>query len=396
MEADMENQSRLLQWLEVDIDALTHNIKALRNHLRAGTKFMAVVKKNAYGFGAVAMSRAALEAGADYLAVHSLQEALELREADIHAPLLIMGSVLPDEAETITKQRLAITVIDKELADALATAGQRLNTTVEVHVKIDTGLNRFGVSLEKAPELISYLNALPSLEVVGLYTHFSSADQSDETPTKLQLERFLKLAGLFPHIKLVHAANSAATLQFPETHLNMVRVGISLYGFYPSAVVKKMVTLKPVLDLKTRIIRVHSIKAGEGVSYGLTWVAPRDSIVALIPFGYSHGLPRLLSNRGEVLIRGRRAPIRGVVCMDQSIIDVTDIPDVRVGDEVTIIGQDGSEEITATDIAELSNTIHYEVVSRLPAVLPRLYLHKESVTGHLKGATRGQVKIRQW
>lgn len=282
-----------------------------------------------------------------------------------------------DRADTVVEQRLTPTVAETELARALSGAGQKLNTVAEVHVKIDTGLQRFGVSLEEAPELLNYIAELPNIKVEGLYTHFSSAGETDQMPTKIQLERFLKLARLFPKVELLHAANSAATLQFPETHLNMVRVGISIYGFYPSAAVRKSAPLKPVLSLKTRVIRVHSIKAGEGVSYGLTWVAPRDSIVALIPFGYGHGLPRLLSNRGEVLTRGRRAPIRGVICMDQSIIDVTDIPDVRVGDEVTIIGQDGSEEITAADIAELSNTIHYEVVSRLPAVLPRLYLHKE-------------------
>jgi alanine racemase len=268
-------------------------------------------------------------------------------------------------------------VIETELARALSDAGRKLNTVSQVQVKIDTGLQRFGVSTEEAPQLIRYIGELPNIKVEGLYTHFSSADETDQTPTKVQLKCFLKLARLFPQIKLLHAANSAATLQFPETHLNMVRVGISIYGFYPSATVRKAISLKPVLSLKTRVVRVHSIKAGEGVSYGLTWVAPRDSIVALIPFGYGHGLPRLLSNRGEVLIRGRRASICGVVCMDQSIIDVTNIPDVRVGDEVTIIGQQGSEEITASDIAGLTNTIHYEVITRLPAVLPRVYLRKE-------------------
>ncbi|MFC1914901.1 alanine racemase, partial [Chloroflexota bacterium] len=200
-------------------------------------------------------------------------------------------------------------------------------------------------------------------------------------PTKLQLERFLKLSRLFPQIELRHAANSAATLQFPETHLDMVRIGISLYGLYPSAAVSRTVALKPVLSLKTRVVRLHSIKAATGVSYGLTWVAPEDSAVALIPFGYGHGLPRLLSNRGNVLVRGRRAPIRGVVCMDQSIIDVTGIPAVSVGDKVTIIGNQDGEEITAEEIAELASTINYEVVTRLPAALPRLYLDRKTGQG---------------
>lgn len=372
----MEGQSQHLQWMEIDLDALTHNIQALRNHLKMGTKFMAVVKKNAYGFGALTISRAALKAGADCLAVYSLEEALELREAGIRAPLLILGPVFPSRADDVIKQQLTTTVVEAELACALSNASQKLNAVAEVHVKIDTGLQRFGVSLEEAPELLNYLEMLPNFQVVGLYTHFSSADESDKTPTKLQLERFLRLARLFPQIKLLHAANSAATLQFPETHLNMVRVGISLYGFYPSAAVKKAVALKPVLSLKTRVTRVHLIRAGEGVSYGLTWVAPRDSIVALIPFGYSHGLPRLLSNRGQVLTRGKRAPIRGVICMDQCVVDVTDIPGIRVGDEVTVIGQQGSNEITVNEVARLSNTIHYEVVARLPAMLPRLYLRR--------------------
>jgi len=370
----MEERSHWLQWLEIDLDALTQNIKALRGHLRPGTKFMAVVKKNAYGCGAVAVSRAALKAGADYLAVHSLEEALEIREAGIHAPLLILGPVLPGAAESVVRQRLAITVTNRELACTLAAVSQKLDMETEAHVKVDTGLHRFGVSLEEAPGLMSYLATLSNLKVVGLYTHFSSADEPEVASTTLQLEHFLKLARLFPQVKLRHAANSAATLQFPKTHLGMVRVGLALYGLYPAAVLKRAVTLKPVLSFKTRVVRLHSIKAGTGVSYGLTWVAPRDSIVALIPVGYGHGLPRLLSNRGEVLLRGRRAPIRGVVCMDQSIVDVTDIPGVSVGEEVAIIGCQCGEEITAEGIAELANTINYEVVTRLPAALPRLYL----------------------
>ena len=377
----METRSRLLQWIEIDLDALTHNIENLRRHLRPSTKFMAVVKKNAYGCGAVAVSRAVLEAGADYLAVHSLEEALELRGAGIHAPLLILGPVLPGEARSVVEQRLAVTVVDRELAQALAAAGQKLNAETEVHVKIDTGLQRFGISSEEAPELLIHLAALPNLRVVGLYTHFSSADEFDAAPTKLQLERFLKLSRLFPQVELRHTANSAATLQFPETHLDMVRIGISLYGLYPSAAVSKTVALKPVLSLKTRVVRLHSIKAGTGVSYGLTWVAPEDSVVALIPFGYGHGLPRLLSNRGKVLVRGQGAPIRGVVCMDQSIVDVTDIPGVSVGEEVTIIGTQDGEEVTAEEIAELANTINYEVVTRLPAALPRLYLDRKTWQG---------------
>jgi len=253
----MGKQCRYFQWIEIDLNVLNHNIKALRSHLRLGTKFMAVVKRNAYGCGALTISRAALEAGAEYLGVYSLEEALELREAGMHAPLLIMGPVSPDRADTVVKQRLTPTVVEMELARALSHAGKKLDTVAEVHVKIDTGLHRFGVSIEESPHLIRCIGELFNIKVAGLYTHFSSADETDQTPTKVQLKRFLKLARLFPQIKLLHAANSAATLQFPETHLDMVRVGISIYGFYPSAAVRKTVLLKPVLSLKTRVETVN-------------------------------------------------------------------------------------------------------------------------------------------
>jgi len=372
----LANKSQHLQWMEIDLDKLVYNVKALRNHLTKGAKFSAVVKKNAYGCGAATIAKAALKAGADSLAVHSLEEAMVLRQAGITSPILVMGPILTTEVKHAVEQRLVCTVVDREIARALSKASEKSGDVTEVHVKVDTGLHRFGTSLEDAPSLISYIYRLSNLGLTGLYTHFSSADEIDRTQTKLQLYRFLKLAKDFPEIELMHAANSAATLQFPETHLDMVRVGIAIYGLYPSVSVKKTVSLKPILSLKTRVVRVHSLKIGEGVSYGLTWIAPKDSVVALVPFGYGHGLPRLLSNRGDVLIRGRRAPIRGVVCMDQSIIDVTHIPGMQVGDEVTIIGRQGDEEITASEIAGLTNTINYEIISRLPAALPRIYLQK--------------------
>ena len=362
-----------MQWIEIDLDRLACNVKALRNHLTKGAKFSAVVKKNAYGCGAETIAKAALKAGADSLAVHSLEEATIVRQAGITSPILVMGPILTTDVKHAVEQRLVCTVADRETALALSKASEKSGDVTEVHVKVDTGLHRFGTSPEDAPSLINYIYTLPNLGLTGLYTHFSSADEIDPTQTKLQLYRFLKLAKDFPEIEILHAANSAATLQFPEAHLNMVRVGIAIYGLYPSASVKKTVSLEPILSLKTRVVRVHSLKRGDGVSYGLTWTAKKDSVVALVPFGYGHGLPRLLSNRGDVLIRGRRAPLRGVVCMDQSIIDVTHVPGVQTGDEVTIIGRQGDEEITADEIAGLTNTINYEIITRLPAALPRIY-----------------------
>ncbi len=370
----MRNDGANLQWVEIDIGALTHNFHALRGQLKPGTRFMAVVKKNAYGHGALEISRALLKSGAEYLGVYSLEEALELRRGGIDAPVLIFGPVLTNNADTMVEEQLIATVVNNELAEALSEAGQKFNTMVEVHVNVDTGLHREGVSLQDAFNFINYIETLPNLKVVGLYTHFSSADEIDPIPTKVQLEKFTELASCFPHITILHAANSAATLQFPGSHLDMVRVGIALYGLYPSNTIRKTVFLKPVLSLKAKIIRMQSIPPGEGVSYGLTWTSTRDSMVALIPMGYGYGLSRLLSNRGSVLVRGRRAPIRGVICMDQCLVDVTDIPNVNVGDEATVIGQQYDEVITVDEIADLTNTIDYEIVTRLSTSIPRVYL----------------------
>jgi alanine racemase len=230
------------------------------------------------------------------------------------------------------------------------------------------------VSLKDASRLLSFLFSLDYLEVDGLYTHFSSADEPDKTPTQNPLTRFLDLANAFPTVKFLHTANSAATFRFPETHLNLVRVGISVYGLYPSSSTERTIPLKPVLSLKGRIVRIHRLKAGDGVGYGLTWMATNDALVALVPVGYGDGLPRLLSNRGEALVKGHRAPIRGKISMDQTVIEVTNIPGVKVGDEVTFIGEQPPEQITADDVAGWANTISYEILTALPSQLPRIYL----------------------
>lgn len=207
-----------------------------------------------------------------------------------------------------------------------------------------------------------------------MYTQFTSADEPDRRTTEIQLQRLLKIATTLPEPRFLHAANSAATLRFPETHLNLVRVGIAIYGAYPSPATERTVSLRPVLSLKSRVARVHWVSPGEGVSYGLTWIARKDTLVALIPFGYGHGLPRLLSNRGQILVHGRRVPIRGRVCMDQCIVDVTAVPGVKVGDEVALLGSQGNEEINIDEIACWANTISYEVFTGIWTGLPRIYV----------------------
>jgi alanine racemase len=342
--------------------------------LRSGTQFAAVVKKNAYGHGLVPVAQHLASNGIDYLAVYSLEEGLELRRADISIPILVFGFIPPAEAKMVIGSNLTPTVMEPALASALDSAARELDTIIKVHVKVDTGLNRSGVTLEDAHQLLSLLFSLDNLQVEALYTHFSSANEPDKTPTETQLRLFLELASAYPQVKMLHAANSAATLKFPQTHLSLVRVGIAMYGLYPSPYMEKKVALKPVLSLKGGIVRIHPLRAGDGVGYGLTWTARSEALVALVPVGYGDGLPRLLSNRGEALVRGRRVAICGVISMDQSVLDVTSVPGVKVGDVATFIGKQPPEDISADEVAGWASTINYEVVTSIPSTLPRIFL----------------------
>jgi len=362
-----------LSWVEINLGALSHNVKRLREHLRPETQLMAVVKKNAYGHGAVPVAKAVVAAGADWLGVYSLEEGLELRDAGVMVPILILGYIPHAQAATVVERELTATVTEPELPIALDRVAQNLNKTAAVHVKVDTGLNRFGASIEDATHLLHFISGLARVKLGGLYTHFASADEPDRKTTETQLQRFLKVAANLPKPGLLHAANSAATLRFPETHLNLVRVGIAMYGVYPSPEAKTAVALRPVLSLKSRVVRLHWMRPGEGVGYGLTWTANKEALMALVPFGYGNGLPRLLSNRGQVLVHGQRVPIRGRISMDQTVVDVTGVPGVKVGDEVVLLGCQGSDEINADEIANWANTISYEVLVGIGSGLYRIY-----------------------
>jgi len=376
-ERGINKEADLLNWAEINLEAIAHNIKQLHQHLQPGTQLMAVVKKNAYGHGAVQVAKAAVAAGAEWLGVYSLEEGMELRDAGITAPVLILGAIPRAQAATVVESKLTPTVIEPKLPQALDRAAQDLNTTITVHVKVDTGLNRYGASLGDIAGLLHFIAGLGRVRVGGLYTHFASSDEPDRRTTDTQLQRFLEAAANLPEPKFLHAANSAAILRFPETHLNLVRLGIAMYGAYPSPATGRAVPLRPVLSLKSRVIRLHWMSPGEGVSYGLTWIAEKDALMALVPFGYGHGLPRLLSNRGQVLVHGQRVPIRGRVCMDQCVVDVTAVPEVKVGDEVVLLGCQGSEEITADEIANWADTISYEVFTGIWTGLRRIYVAAE-------------------
>jgi alanine racemase len=365
-------------WAEVDLDAVACNTRLLKGQAN-GAVLLAVVKANAYGHGAVAVARAALAAGADRLGVICVDEGEQLRRAGIAAPILVMGHTPATDAARLVDLSLTGTVASRETAEALARAAAQRGVRLAVHVKVDTGLNRYGFTLAEALALGDWLRDLSSLEVEGLFTHFASADEPDKGYTLDQYARFRPVAEGLGWVPIRHVANTAALLDMPDLSLEMVRPGLGIYGLYPSGVVRRDLGLMPALSLKSRIVRLTALAPGDPVSYGRTWRAARPSFIGLVMCGYADGLPRSLSSRGSALVRGQRAPIVGRVCMDMCMVDVTDVPDVATGDEVVLIGCQGEEEISADDVAELAGTISYEILCGVTARVPRLYLRAGDV-----------------
>ncbi len=365
-------------WAEVDLDAVARNVRLLKGQA-GGAVLMAVVKANGYGHGAVAVARAALSAGADRLGVICVDEGEQLRRAGIDAPILVMGHTPPTDAARLVDLSLTATVASRPTAEALARAAAERGVRLAVHLKVDTGLNRYGLTPAEALALAGWLRNLPSLQVEGLFTHFASADEADKGYTLEQHSRFRAVADGLDWVPIRHAANTASLLDMPELNLEMVRPGLGIYGVYPSDAVRRDLGLLPALSLRSRIVRLTALAPGDPVGYGCTWRAARPSLVGLVMCGYADGLPRSLSSRGSVLVRGRRAPIVGRVCMDMCMVDITDVPGVIVDEEVTLIGRQGEEEITADEVAELAGTISYEILCGISARVPRLYLRAGEV-----------------
>jgi len=362
-------------WAEIDLDALADNVRLLKSRAN-GAALVAVVKANAYGHGAVAVARAALAAGADRLGVICADEGEQLRRAGITAPILVMGHTPAGEAQRLADLSLTPSVVSSEVALALARVASERGIEMAVHLKVDTGLNRYGLPHSEAADLGRWLRDLAGIQVEGLFTHFASADEGDKSYTVEQHKLFLAVAEQLDWVPIRHVSNTATLLDMPDMSLEMVRPGLGIYGCYPSSQVKRSLPLRPALSLKGRIARLTSLAPGESVSYGRTWRAPRPSLIGLVMCGYADGLPRALSNRGSVLVRGRRAPIVGRVCMDMCMVDVSDIADVSVDDEMVIIGRQGEEEISADEVAELCGTISYEILCGISARVPRLYLRQ--------------------
>jgi alanine racemase len=367
-------------WAEIDLLALKDNIRALKERIGPGVELLAVVKANAYGHGALMVARAALAAGASRLGVACPDEGVALRRAGIQAPILILGYTPVGEAEKVVAYGLTPTVNSVAQAEAVAQASARRGLITPVHLKVETGMNRFGLAPETLLALAHTVEGMSSLRLEGIYTHFACADEADKAFTWQQYEAFMAVAGKL-QVPLRHVANSAAVLDLPQMALDMVRVGIALYGLYPSAAVSRSVPLRPVLSLKSRIARVKDLEPGETVSYGRTWAAPAPSRVALVPCGYADGLPRTLSNRGMALIRGQRVPIVGRICMDLTMVEVGQVGGVAEGEEVVLIGRQGGEAIGADEVASLAGTISYEVLCGISRRVPRVYREGERLVG---------------
>jgi len=362
-------------WAEIDLDAIAHNVRAIRAKIGRRVKMLAAVKADAYGHGAVPVSCTALEHGADMLGVATVEEAVELRENEVAAPILILGCVLPEEAEAVVEHGLAATVCDLAVAEALSRSAVAQAKRVSVHVKVDTGMGRIGVRPDEALEFVRRIVRLHGLSLDGLFTHFPSADETDKTFTRQQIAAFsqviqeLEADGI--RIPLKHAANSAAILDLPESYFDMVRPGLILYGLHPSPDVQRSMALKPAMTLKTRVVFLKDVPAGTPLSYSRTFTTRRPSRIATLPIGYADGLSRGLSNKGAALIRGQRAAVVGRICMDQCLADVTDIPGAAVGDEVVVYGTQGGERISIEEVAQVVGTIPYEITCAVSRRVPR-------------------------
>ncbi|MBI4744362.1 MAG: alanine racemase [Actinobacteria bacterium] len=370
--------SRRPVWVEIDLNAIKHNIKAIKKFLKPDTLFMAIVKADAYGHGAKKIAQTAIESGADRLGVALVEEAVELRESGINVPIHILSEPPPSYSSLISEYDFIPSVCSFPVAKAISESAVHQNKEVKIHIKVDTGMNRLGLFPEETISFIRSIENLPGLKIEGVFTHFAAADQPENNYTAEQLKKFNELITELKkeniNIPIIHAANSAAAIFFDQSHYDMVRIGIALYGLHPSDSTKRLVDLRPALSFKTRISCIKNILAGNKISYGLTYTAPKDTAIAILPLGYADGYTRLFSNKSQVLVSGKRVNTVGVICMDQFMVDIGEIDNVKVGDEVILIGNQGSETIPCDELAGILKTINYEIVCMISRRVPRVYV----------------------
>ncbi len=361
---------------EIDLNALAFNYRQIKKRLPQGVSILAVVKADAYGHGALPVSLKLEKLGVEYLGVAISEEGVELRRGGVRAPILIFGGIFQEDAEEIIRYGLTPVVFDIESLKRLSKAAEKKRKKARVHIKVDTGMGRLGVPFHLFPAFLKELRKFSGIEIEGFLSHFSMTD-GEEAYTSSQWEKFQEAVTQAKEMgissRYIHMANSATSTAFPAYSGNLIRPGIMLYGSYPSPIFKNMIKLKPVLTLKTRIHFLKSVPTGARISYGGTFITRRESLIATLPIGYADGYSTRLSNQGEVLIRGKRAPVAGRVCMDFIMADVTDIPGVSKGDEAILIGRQGQERITADEIAGKIGSIPYEVLCLIGKRVPRVY-----------------------
>ncbi|OUL37087.1 alanine racemase [Nostoc sp. T09] len=366
-------------WVEIDLAALSHNVRQLVGFLSPRTQLMAVVKADAYGHGAVTVAQTALESGASWLGVATVPEGIQLREGGIKAPILILGAThTPEQIHAIAHWKLQPTLCSPKQALVFSDTleAMKYGSPLPVHIKLDTGMSRLGTNWQQTGEFVQLVRRLPHLAIASIYSHLATADSPDTTVMKEQHRRFeeaiaqIKAMGIEP--PCLHLANSAATLTDSALHYDIARVGLAVYGLYPSPHLQNKINLQPVLQLKARVTQVKTIAPGTGVSYGHQFIAPHELRLAVVGIGYADGVPRNLSNKIQVLIRGQRVPQIGTITMDQLMVDVSTIPDIQEGEVVTLLGVQGKEKISADDWAEKLNTISWEILCGFKHRLPRV------------------------
>lgn len=377
---NMEQYAR--GYAQVDLDAIVSNMKNMKEHIKAGTKMIGVIKTDGYGHGSIPIAKALQKYDFMYgFAVATAEEAFELRENDITLPILILGHTFPYSYEKLIAEDVRFTVFRLDAVEAMAAEAAKQGKKAKVHIKVDTGMNRIGVMPdEEGFAFVEKISKMPNIEIEGIFTHFARADEKDKSNAHAQLAKFKaftdrieKELGLTGLIK--DCSNSAGILEMPEANMDVVRAGITLYGLAPSGEVDmSVVKLRPALSLFSTIVHTKWIPAGSPISYGGTFVTEKETRIATIPLGYGDGYPRSLSGKGWVLIRGKKAPILGRVCMDQFMVDITEIADACEGDKVTLIGRDGEEEISANELGDLSGRFNYELVCDLSKRIPRVYI----------------------
>ena len=364
-------------YLEVDLDALAYNVRNIKKRLGKDVELMAIVKANGYGHGAYEVAKVALENGAGSLGVANLEEGIELREKGIKAPIINLFPEPPERAEKVVEYDLDQVITDLGFVKRLSQEAKRQNKCSHIFIEIDTGLGRYGIPPQKIIDLVRRIKKLENVRLKGILSQFSTADQLKKDFAYHQLSVFKntldELESFSNHIPIKSIANSGAVLDIPASYFNHVRVGHLLYGLYPSLETTESIKVKPAMSLKSKVMFIKEVEKGTPISYGKTYIAKKKAKIATIPLGYADGYSRLLSNKGEVLIRGKRAKVVGRVCMDAFMVDVSHIPDVKLGDEVVVMGKQGKEEITAHNLGRWTGTFAYEIMTRMGKRLPVVY-----------------------